>query len=90
MNETHEARWVVYIIRTESGRLYTGITTDLRRRFSEHAAGKRGAHFFRTSRPEAVVYEEPCADRSEATARERAIKSLTRPQKLALINECPP
>lgn len=79
--------WTVYIIQAESGKLYTGITKDLTRRFEEHRSGRkgRGARFFGTSLPEKVVYQEICANRSEASKRESAIKRLTREQKLALV-----
>lgn len=78
--------WDLYIIRTRSGKLYTGITTDLDRRLAEHTSG-RGAKFFRTSAPECVVYRERLATRSEASRRERQVKRMTRAQKLALIAE---
>lgn len=77
--------WEVYIIRTESGALYTGITTDLDRRFSEHSGGRKGARFFRTSRPVEVVFRERHNTRSEATAREMEIKKMKRQEKLHLI-----
>ena len=31
-----EKTWWLYIVETESGKLYTGITTDVNRRFNEH------------------------------------------------------
>lgn len=77
-------RWVVYIIRTTGGKLYTGITTDLKRRYKEHCSGVRGARFFRYDRPEAVVYQEFALNRSEATCREIAIKKMSRAAKLEL------
>jgi len=77
--------WTVYMIQSESGKLYTGITTDLARRFGEHARGPLGARFFRTSAQSRVVYKEACATRGEAARREAAIKRLTRRQKLGLI-----
>lgn len=76
--------WFVYIIQTQSGKLYTGITTDVARRFAEHGSGK-GAKFFRVDAPKGVVYVESAADRSRASQREYALKQLTRTQKLALI-----
>ncbi len=84
--------WWVYIIETVSGKLYTGITTDVERRFAEHCSGtksqgpkSRGAKFFRSDKPGGVVYTERCADRSEASKREAAIKKLSRRKKIALI-----
>lgn len=75
------------MILTESGKLYTGITTNLERRFSEHKGKERGAKFFRTSRPEKIVFREKHKSRSAATIREIEIKQMTRLQKLQLILE---
>ncbi|MCW8977182.1 MAG: GIY-YIG nuclease family protein, partial [Marinobacter sp.] len=33
------ADWFVYMVRTARGSLYTGITTDVERRFNEHQGG---------------------------------------------------
>lgn len=78
--------WVVYVIETKSGKLYTGITNDLERRFSEHQTGNKGARFFHLSEPERVRYKEFYPNRSEASKRESAIKKMSRQEKLDLIN----
>ncbi len=77
--------WTVYIIQAESGRLYTGITKDLERRFKEHKEKPQGARFFRFSSPKKVVYQESQPNRSEATKRETEIKRMTRKQKMLLV-----
>lgn len=77
--------WTLYIIETVDEKLYTGITTDLDRRFEEHLQEKNGAKFFRTSRPRAVVYRRAGLTRSQALKLEASIKKMTRPQKLKLI-----
>jgi len=77
--------WFVYIIEAENGHLYTGITTDLERRFSEHQSKKKGARFFHTSAAKQMVYSELQPDRSSASKREVAIKKLSRQAKLKLI-----
>ncbi len=82
---TDQGGWTVYVIQTESGSFYTGITVDLERRLGEHRVGSRGAKFFRTSRPKRVVYEERHAERSGALRREREIKCMSRAEKLDLI-----
>ena len=82
---TGDDGWWVYIVETDSGKLYTGITTDLERRFEEHQQGKKGARFFRFSSATDLVYREPAADRGAATRREREIKRMTRQKKLDLI-----
>ncbi len=82
---TDQGGWIVYVIQTESGKFYTGITVDLERRLGEHHVGSRGAKFFRTSPPKRVVYEERHAERSGALRREREIKGMSRAEKLELI-----
>lgn len=79
------ASWEVYMIRTRSGRLYTGITNDLDRRFSEHLTGKKGASFFHFSTPEKIEFRETHSNRSEASKRECEIKKMNREQKLELL-----
>lgn len=79
--------WYVYMIKASDGRMYTGITTDVRRRWSEHSsnsANKR-AKFFRGRRPECLLFVIPSASRSTATKEEWAIKSLKRTDKIELI-----
>ena len=79
--------WEIYIVRSRTGKLYTGISTDVERRFREHRAGKRGARFFRLSPASEIVYREAQPDRAAASRREAAIKKMTRCQKLALIDD---
>ena len=74
--------WWVYIVETASGKLYTGITTDLDRRLEEHRSGKKGARFFRLSPASEMVYRERAPDRSAATRRELEIKRMRRSKKL--------
>ena len=77
--------WKVYIIKAASGKLYTGVTTDLEKRLKDHKNSKRGASFFRFSRPEKIVFHENHPNRSEAQKRESAIKKMSRQAKLELI-----
>ena len=79
-----DKNWQVYIIQTKTGKLYTGITTDIKRRLSEHM-NKRGAKYFRLENPQEVVFIEDCKNRSEATRREHEIKRFNRNEKLKLI-----
>lgn len=77
--------WFVYIIEADNGKLYTGITTDLNRRFAQHQTQNGGARFFHTSPARKLVYQENHPDRSSASKREAAIKKLSRKAKIALI-----
>lgn len=79
--------WFVYIIRNEKGHLYTGITTDVERRFKEHCSSKKGAKFFRQAAPVEVVYRKKFRNRGEALSYEAMIKSLTRKKKLDLLGK---
>lgn len=77
--------WTVYIIRSDDDSLYTGVTTDLERRFREHRDLRSGAKYFNGRKPREVVYSESGHDRSSACRREAAIKKLSRAEKLGLI-----
>jgi putative endonuclease len=79
------SQWFVYIIRATDQSLYTGITTDVERRFAEHQSGRAGAKYFRGRSPEQLVRIESGYDRSSASIREAQIKKLSREQKLQLI-----
>ena len=80
--------YFVYIIECKDGSLYTGITTDMERRFAEHQQGE-GGHYTRSRGVTRVVYTEPHPDRSSASKREALIKRSRRDEKLALISERP-
>ena len=77
--------WFVYMIKATDCSLYTGITTDVERRFSQHQSGRAGAKYFRGRNPESVVYIEGGHNRSTASVREAQIKKLSRERKLALV-----
>ena len=77
--------YFVYILECSDKFLYTGITTDVRRRFEEHK-NKTGAHYTKAGKVLRVVYTEKHKDRSAALKREAEIKSWTKKSKLKLIN----
>ena len=81
-----EKTWKLYILRCGDGSLYTGISTDVERRLEEHRSGK-GAKYTRSRGPLELAYVEDCADKSAALKRECEIKSLTRIEKLKLIQK---
>ena len=84
-SESKLPEWYVYIIKASDDSLYTGVTTDVSRRFDEHCSGDKGARYFRGRKPLEVVYTETHPDRGSALRREAAIKKLTRVGKLELI-----
>ena len=79
--------YYVYIIRSiRLGVLYTGYTTDMKRRWKEHDEG-RGAKYTKGRGPFALVHVEKFQDKSSAMKREYAIKQLSRSEKLKLIKK---
>jgi putative endonuclease len=76
--------WFVYILRCQDGSLYTGITTDIKRRVKEHKAGE-GSSYTAARGVKELVYKEGVEDRSVASQREAEIKQLTKDQKEQII-----
>ena len=74
------------MLRCSDNTLYTGITTNLKRREAEHNTSDKGAKYTRIRRPVKLVYSEEHTDRSTASKREYYIKKkMTRAEKLKLI-----
>ena len=78
--------WQLYIILCSDNSLYTGITTDMERRFRRHAEGK-GAKYFRGRQPVRVVLLESGHTRSSAGTREAKVKAFSHAAKMRLIEE---
>jgi len=79
--------WKVYILSCADNTLYTGITTNIDRRITEHNEDNRkGAKYTRARRPVKLSYQESCENRSQASTRERQIKKLSRDDKLKLAS----
>ena len=76
--------WIVYMLRCSDGSLYTGVTTDLKRRFEEHTSGN-GSKYVRSRLPASVAYVELGHDQSSALSREAEIKSMTKQEKESLL-----
>lgn len=78
--------WFLYLVRTASGALYTGITTDVGRRFAEHQAGApKGARSLRGKGPLTLEFQAPAGDRSRASKLEWQVKRWPRVRKEALL-----
>ena len=81
MNKT---LWFLYVLQCKDKSLYTGISTNVKRRIKEHSNGK-GSRALRGKLPLKLVYQESCSSRSSALKREAEIKKFTHKKKLALI-----
>jgi DNA-binding protein HU-beta len=76
--------WHVYLLECVDGSLYTGITTDLDRRYQEHLSGK-GGRYTRSHKPVCLLASQPVGTRSQALRAELAIKRLSKGKKLAAL-----
>ncbi len=77
--------YYLYILKCSDQTLYTGITTDLKRRIAEHNDSKLRAKYTASRRPVKMVYSAKFKNRAEASIEESRIKKLTKIQKLELI-----
>lgn len=81
------SEWSVYLIRCRTGQLYTGITTDVKRRFQEHQTNnKLAAKYLKNKRPLKLVFQKVIGNRSEASKVEYHIKRLPKEQKEQMVN----
>lgn len=78
-------RWFAYLVETDQGGLYAGVTTDVDRRFAEHSSGK-GARFFRTQKPVRIHIVGSGLERSDALSLEARIKQMKPAEKRRLIH----
>ncbi|MHC4893440.1 MAG: GIY-YIG nuclease family protein [Planctomycetota bacterium] len=81
---TTDPTWSLYLVRTADDALYTGIATDVDRRFEEHSEGV-GAKYLRGRGPLELVFRREVGDRSLATRLELRVKALSRGRKEALV-----
>ncbi len=79
------SNWSVYIIQTRLNTFYTGITTDVNRRFKEHQGSKKGAKYLKGKGPLTLMWQESVGSKSDALKVEFQIKQLKRKEKSALI-----
>lgn len=80
--------WYLYVIETAGGALYTGVTTDVERRFREHCHGKRGARALRGKGPLTLRHRQAVGERGEALKLEAWLKKQPAAKKRAwLMNQ---
>lgn len=78
--------WFIYIIRCKNNSLYTGITTDVERRFNEHCNGE-GAKFLRGKGPLKLEFHTKIGNRSDASKIEYFVKKLSKQEKENIIKK---
>jgi putative endonuclease len=79
-----ERRYFVYILANRSGTLYTGVTSNLKRRLYQHKHGLTEG-FTKRYNVDRLVYFEDTTDVRSAIEREKEIKGWVRAKKVALI-----
>ncbi|REG86826.1 GIY-YIG nuclease family protein [Marinomonas pollencensis] len=81
------SEWSLYIIKTRLDTLYTGVTTDVARRFKEHSGIKKGgARYLNGKGPLELVWHQTVGSRSNALVLEYRVKQLTKRQKLQIVS----
>jgi putative endonuclease len=76
--------WHLYLVRCSDGSLYTGISTNVQRRFDAHQKN-RGARRLRGRGPLELVYSHAIGDRARALQIEYRVKQLTKAEKERLV-----
>lgn len=87
--DADESAWYLYLLECEGNTIYTGITTDVARRFAQHLAGI-GAKYTRSRKPIRILGQRRFATRSEALKAESATKQMTAAQKRQLCEQLDP
>lgn len=77
----------MYVVECADNTLYTGYTTDVKKRIKTHNEGK-GAKYTKTRLPVKLLYQEEFASKSAAMSAEALFKKRkTRKQKLDYIDK---
>lgn len=78
--------WHIYLLRTNTGAIYTGITTHVQRRFNEHnAQGSKCAKSLRGKGPFTLELNQLVGNKNDALKLEYKIKQLNKEAKEFLI-----
>jgi putative endonuclease len=76
--------WHLYLIECIDGSYYTGVTTDVERRFAQHLNGD-GARYTRAHKPLRLLASRAVGTRSAALQAELAVKRLPKEAKLSAV-----
>lgn len=78
--------WYLYVIRTVDGSLYTGISTDVARRFGEHLVqGRKTARYLRARKPLHLAFSQAIGDRPLALRVENRFRRLPKGRKEQVV-----
>jgi putative endonuclease len=86
VSDPTETLWYLYVVRTVDNFLYTGITTDVDRRYAEHCAGgARASRYLRAHPPAELLWSRPIGSKGAALKAEYRFKQFPRTEKERLI-----
>jgi putative endonuclease len=78
--------WYLYLIRCRDDTLYTGISTDVDRRFAQHRSeGYSGSKYLKGRGPLSLVFKEKLGSKSLALKVEYRVKRMTKARKEKLV-----
>lgn len=84
-NVEKDSIWSLYLILCADNSYYTGITTDVKRRFEEHQSGKKkSARYLRGRGPLELVWHQVAGNQSTALRLEHRLRKLPQVKKKAL------
>jgi putative endonuclease len=75
------------MVRCSDDTLYTGVTTDVARRLTEHNGTGRGAKYTKGRQPVELVFKMRAKDRSKAQMKEAKLKKMSREDKLIMLQK---
>ncbi|OZG39928.1 hypothetical protein CAK78_21415 [Aeromonas sp. A35_P] len=78
--------WFIYMVRTASGLLYTGISTDPVRRLCQHQSGK-GSRALRGKGPLTLAWQQAVGEKGSALRLEYRLKQQSKAFKEQLISQ---
>ena len=82
---SNKKNYFVYLLECKNRTIYTGITTDVERRISEHRKGK-GSKYVEKKGVNRLLATWICTNRSEASRLEYKIKQLSHTEKKQLVS----
>jgi putative endonuclease len=82
-------QWYIYIVENKLSQYYTGICTNIARRFEEHqSSGPKCAKALKGKGPLELKFRCTAESHSEALKLELWIKKLSKANKIKLVNNC--
>lgn len=80
--------WSIYMVRRNDGKIYTGISTDVAKRFEMHQnSNSQGAKFLRGMGPLELLIQMEVGEQKLAMNVEHKVKKLAKDKKEEIVND---